>query len=68
MQHASEGLAPPEGGSVNLYDEILRLPITHRLRLAGWILRMHPIPTREWKQALGIHNATIHKRASVSRG
>lgn len=48
---------------MTIYDDIAKLPRSHRLALAGWILRTTPAPTREWQRLLGISRQAIEKRA-----
>lgn len=49
---------------MNIYDEVLRLPRSHRLALAGWILRSNPVPDRRWGRLMGISRQAVAKRES----
>lgn len=50
---------------MTIYDQINQLPRTHRLALAGWILRTTPAPQREWQRLLGISRQAIDKKAKA---
>lgn len=38
---------------MNIYDEVLKLPRSHRLNLAGWIIRTNQAKRTELRRLLG---------------